>query len=102
MALFRWLTGLCVSVIIFLYSSVYKFTTSRQTDWSLIIHPGAQGASGKVLLGKDDRKTSSRDIFIKQKQVTQSASNGFPVETSDLSNFVRPLLFTLFKFRVQI
>lgn len=52
MALFRWLMGLCVSVIIFLYSSVYKFTTSRQTDWSLIIHPGALGTSGKVLLGK--------------------------------------------------
>lgn len=93
MALFRWLLALCVSVIIFLYSSVYKFTTSRQTDWSLIIHPGPRGPHNSVAGEEGDRKTSRRDIFIKQKGVTQSASNGFPVETSALSNFVRPLIY---------
>lgn len=63
MALFRWLMALCVSVIIFLYSSVYKFTTSRQTDWSLIIHPVPMGphngVAGKRAIGRHKGETSS-------------------------------------------
>ena len=57
MVLFRWLLALYVSVIMFLYSSVYKFTTSRQTDWSLIIHPGPRGSHNSVAGEEGDRKT---------------------------------------------
>ena len=52
-----WLLALCVSVIIFLYSSVYKFTTSRQTDWSLIIHPAPRGPYNSLAGEEGDRKT---------------------------------------------
>ena len=53
---------------------------------------------GDLIIEESDRKTldsgvRQRDIFIKQKEMTQIATNRFPVETSALSNFVRPLIY---------
>ena len=60
---------------------------------------------GDLIIEESDRKTldsgvRQRDIFIKQKEMTQIATNRFPVETSALSIILSVHLFTLFKFRL--
>ena len=55
---------------------------------------------GDLIIEESDRKTldsgvRQRDIFIKQKEMTQIATNRFPVETSALSNFVHPLIYSV-------